>query len=157
MINAVLKLKLMCHFHSTKPALTYGHKKSADPPYTTRALHCLYTLWLSLRWCARSIVYRFAPTFSAEVQVRVVNLSKYVCIPCGLRYKFTIIYRKGKSFKQKNWKHPCHTSCFLFVSQAAYIYSGQWNKRKTARRNNKIRLQKSIEWPLAGKHNLIIR
>ena len=53
-------------------------RKAQTLPYTTQALHCLYTLWLSLRLAQAPSCIGFALTFSAEVQVRVVNLSKYV-------------------------------------------------------------------------------
>ena len=53
-----------------------------------------------------------------------------------LHCKDTISFWKYKRVLQKNWKRTCHASCFLFVSQAAYIYSGQWNERETAWQNN---------------------
>lgn len=48
-------------------------KIAQTPPTTTRALHCPYTRWMSLRQNAYSIVYRLLSIFSVEVQVRVVN------------------------------------------------------------------------------------
>ena len=55
------------------------------------------------------------------------------------KYDYFLIQQK---FLLEKWKRTCHASRFLFVSPAAYIYSGKWNKRKTAWQNNKRKQSK---------------
>ena len=59
-----------------KPALTYGYKKSADPSihYSGLALP-LYTMVKPAPYAHAPLCIVFALIFSAEVQVRVVNVS----------------------------------------------------------------------------------